>query len=142
MIGDKRFEVKGGFAPDVLLASENLLEWAQKEAEKNMREKNPILRAFNIISLDLNTRLVPANPLSEKDLQELEQFPFNQITNIAPPSNGQQKVIEIQQRLPEESLKTSGFGSLDSAGISKAFGLQANQANEFLRYVKGEIKTM
>lgn len=143
MIADKKFEVKGGFAPDMIIAKDNLMEWAQKEAEKNMREKNPILRAFNMVNIGINTNLLPTTPLSDKEIQELENFPFNQINNIAPPSSNQSKVIEIQQRLPEEYLKTSSFGSsLDTVSISKAFGLNSNQASEFFRYIKGEIKAI
>lgn len=142
MIDDKRFSVKGGFSPDSIIASENLMEWAQKEAEKNMREKNPLLRAFNTISLNVNQSILPANPMSEKEIQELEQFPFNQINNIAPPSKNKNKVMEIQQSLPEEALKASSFSAVDTTSVSKAFFLDTTKANEFFRYIKGEIKTM
>lgn len=142
MIGDKKFQVRGGFGPELIIAADNLAEWAQKEAEKNMREKDPILRAFNAINVGLNDGLMPPMPMSEADMQALESFPFHQINTLAAPSANQRKVLEVQQRLPEEFLKASSLGTVDTAGISKAFGLPSTQANEFLRYIRGEIKTI
>jgi hypothetical protein len=143
MRGNNKFTIKGGFGFDNLVGQpEDLNEWFKKENDKNMREKDPILRAFNMVNLNVNDKILPPNPMPQSDIEELEKFPFNQINDLAPPSNNMQKVLEIQQRLPEEILTQSGLSSSDIAQMSSLLGMQQSKATDFVKYLRGEIKTL
>lgn len=142
MISNSKFVVRGGFSLDNLIGQpEDLNAWFQKETEKQMREKDPILRAFNLTNLSIKDNILPANPMSQEDIQNLDRFPFNQINCLAAPGTSLKKVLEIQNKLPEEILTVSDISTSEASLIAQKFDLSASKASEFLKYIRGEIKT-
>jgi hypothetical protein len=143
MRGNNKFMIRGGFGFDNLVGQpEDLNEWFKRENDKNMREKDPILRAFNTVNLSVNDNILPPNPMPEADMEELEKFPFNQINGLSAPSATLKKVLQIQEKLPDEALGQSEMTSGDVSQISVLLGMQQNKATDFLKYLRGEIKTI
>ncbi len=136
-----KFMIKGGFASDNIIATENILEWYRKENEKNLMEKNPVIRAMHSIKVAVNTNILPPNPLSEKDIQEIEKFPFAQIDGLAPPSKLVKALSDIKQNL-SEGTNSSEITAADKELLNKLLGTSNTQTNDFVRFIKGEIKTL
>lgn len=137
-----KFMIKGGFASDNIIASENILDWYRKEHEKNLMEKDPVIRALHAIKVAVNTNILPPNPLSEKDIQEVEKFPFAQIDGLAPPSKNLKKLHEIKDGLSTESTSSSEISTSEKEMLTKILGISSSNANDFVRFIKGDTKTL
>mgnify|MGYP000228641430 CR=1 FL=1 len=138
-----KFMVKGGFGFNQIIASDNLIEWHRKETEKHQMEKDPVLRAYNNIKLNVNPNILPANPLSEADMKDIEAFPFSQINDLAPPANHLKQLLEIESKLAmeERSVQSTDVSAKERELLAKLFSTNPTQTADFVKYLKGEVKS-
>lgn len=139
-----KYILKGGFGFSQIIASDNIVEWHRKETEKNQMEKDPVLRAYNTIKVNVNPNILPSNPFLETDMQEIENFPFSQINDLAPPGGHTKQLMEIESKLAnqDKTILEGEMTSKEKELLSQLFGMNSSQALDFVKYLKGEIKAI
>lgn len=143
-MSNKTWIIKGGFsnAQKDIVASADLAVWVQEIHKKNLSEKDPVVRALNFIKLAVDTTIIPENPIKDSDIKEIENFPFSKIQ--VQPSTGNKAITDIQQKLLSQSDLSSTYDFKDEkeqAQLAKLLGVNVDQTNKFLQYIRGEISS-
>lgn len=135
--------IQGGFSETKVIASDDLMDWSKKQHEKNMMERDPIIRANNFLQLTINTSILPDNPIKDADMKEVDSFPFNQIQNNS--ENSTHKLLmEIEQKILSQTELKPG-ANFDSESqkqeLGKLLGTTNDQTQKLLKFINGEIST-
>lgn|SRR3990167_1617002 len=132
-----RWEVRGGFGPNHIICKDNLVDWFKAENEKNMRERDPTLRGFLTLQLNISANALPPVPVTDEEMSEVEKFPFSQIANLAPPNKHSQVINQIiTQSEINEPLTSS-----DQNDLNTLLGIKQTDAERLCKYIKGEIQS-
>lgn len=139
-----KYEVRGGFSANNIVARESIDEWYKKEIERNLMEKDPVMRGYNLLKLRLGgAESLGEIPVSGSDMLEIEKFPFAQISDLVPPQNHSQKILEIQASLTsDDKMKfESNLRTSEQEQVASILGISKKEAENFVGYMKGTVKT-